>query len=227
MTVRMQVNKSLILLSILWIAAAGCAPASTQPAELPIEQSTELPNEQSAQPPIVTPAPALPSGWETYTSQGQCSYAISHPSDMDGASQDAYSWLLTPASTGPDGPAPNFVYISVIPDDFQAGGDVFIYNYDPAATQTLLSMPVGESKAIHQNPDIASSFTYTRLPDRTLSSQPAQAYENTRPWEFPPGTKELRYYLQGNGCTYLVGGYWRPRAPATSKSRPSGSAACG
>lgn len=203
MPVRMQANKILILLSILWIAAAGCAPASTQPAEPP----TELATEQSVQPPTVTPAPALPSGWETYTDPGQCSYVIGHPSDMDGASQDAYSWLLTPASAGPDGPAPNFVYISVIPDDFQAGGDVFIYNYDPTATQTLLSMQVGESKAIHQNPDIASSFTYTRLPDEVLSSQTAQAYENTRPWEFPPGTKEIRYYLKANGCTYLIGGY--------------------
>ena len=27
------------------------------------------------------------------------------------------------------------------------------------------------------------------------------------PWEFPPGTKEIRYYLQANGCTCLIGGY--------------------
>jgi hypothetical protein len=32
--------------------------------------------------------------------------------------------------------------------------------------------------------------------------------------EFPVGTKEIRYYLQGNGCTYLVGGRfaWIPWA---------------
>lgn len=203
----MQVNKFLMILSIFIGALVGCAPVSTQPAEPPIEQPTQLPTEQSAQPPTVTPAPALPSGWETYSSDGQCGYSISHPSDMDGISQDAYSWLLTPASAGPDGPAPNFVYVSVIPDDFQPGGDEFIYNYDPAATETLLGMQAGESKAIHQNPDIASWFTYTRLPDTTLSSQPAQTYENTSPWEFPPGTKEIRYYLKANGCTYLIGGY--------------------
>ena len=205
MTLRIQASRILMILGIFLGALAGCAPAATQPAELPMEQPTEQPTEQSAQPPTV--APALPSGWETYSNDGQCGYAVSHPSDMDGASQDAYSWLLTPASAGSDGPAPNFVYISMIPDDFRAGGDVFIYNYDPAATQTLLSMQVGESKAIHQNPDIASSFTYTRLPDEVLSNQTAQAYENTQPWEFPPGTKEIRYYLKANGCTYLIGGY--------------------
>ena len=40
-----------------------------------------------------------------------------------------------------------------------------------------------------------------------LSNQTAQTYENTQPWEFPLGTKEIRYYLKANGCTYLVGGY--------------------
>jgi hypothetical protein len=32
-------------------------------------------------------------------------------------------------------------------------------------------------------------------------------YANTQPWEFPAGTKEIRYYLKANGCTYLIGGY--------------------
>jgi hypothetical protein len=34
-----------------------------------------------------------------------------------------------------------------------------------------------------------------------------QAVENTQSWELPTGTKEIRYYLQANGCTYLIGGY--------------------
>ncbi|MEO7840406.1 MAG: hypothetical protein ABIU06_13745 [Anaerolineales bacterium] len=29
----------------------------------------------------------------------------------------------------------------------------------------------------------------------------------TQPWKFPLGTKEIRYTLQANGCTYLIGGY--------------------
>jgi len=35
----------------------------------------------------------------------------------------------------------------------------------------------------------------------------AQKYENVQPWEFPSGTKEVRYYLSLNGCTYQIGGY--------------------
>jgi len=50
-------------------------------------------------------------------------------------------------------------------------------------------------------------FTYTRLPDTVINNYAAQTYENTQPWEFPAGTKEIRYYLKANGCTYLIGGY--------------------
>jgi hypothetical protein len=126
---------------------------------------------------------------------------------MEGASQGMYSGILSVATTEPSGPVPNFIYISVIPDDFQSDEPGIIYNYDAAETQTLLSLQVGESVSLRENLDIAPSFTYTRLPDAKLSDQPAQAYENTQPWEFPSGTKEIRYYLKANGCTYLVGGY--------------------
>ena len=192
MTARMQLTKSLILLSFLWIAAAGCAPASTQPTE----------------PPTITPVSALPSGWETYTNQGGCGYAISHPSSMDGASQGDFNWLLTPTAADPGGPIANFIYISVIPDDLpQDAGPGTIYNYDPAETQALMDLQVGESLALRDDPAFSPWFTYTRLPDVTISGQPAQAYENTQPWEFPPGTREIRYYLKANGCTYMIGGY--------------------
>jgi hypothetical protein len=174
-----------MILSILLDGLAGCAPASTD-----------------------LPTPTLPPGWETYTNQGQCSYSISYPSGMDGVSQDTYSWILSPSAAEPSGPVPNFVYISVIPDDFQSDEPGIIYNYDPAETQTLLNLQVGESRSLRDfDPNLAPWFTYTRLPDRALRDQPAQTYENTQPWEFPPGTKEIRYYLKANGCTYLVGGY--------------------
>jgi hypothetical protein len=125
---------------------------------------------------------------------------------MDGASQGTNNWILSHTTTEPSGPVPNFIYISVIPDDFQNEPGA-IYNYDPAETENLLNMQIAESKSLREDPNIAPWFTYTRLPDRTLSNQTAQTYENTQPWEFPPGTKEIRYYLKANGCTYLVGGY--------------------
>jgi hypothetical protein len=126
---------------------------------------------------------------------------------MEGANQDTYSWLLGHAAAESDAPFPNFLYVSVIPDGFESGGDEIIYNYDPATAQTLLSMQVGESRSLHDEPTLAPWFTYTRLPDTALADRVAQTYENTQPWEFPPGTKEIRYYLQANGCTYLIGGY--------------------
>jgi hypothetical protein len=188
MITRTQMSTSLMILSMLFVGLVGCLPQST--------------------PPVAVPTPTVPAGWERYVNQLQCSYAIDHPSTMDGASQGTYNWILSVSSTEPSGPVPNFVYISVIPDDFQGGEDGSIYNYNPTETQTLLSMQVGESRSLRDfDPNLAPWFTYTRLPDRTLNNQPAQTYENTQPWEFPLGTKEIRYYLKANGCTYLVGGY--------------------
>ena len=184
-----QLTVRLVSLSLLFAVVAGCAPAEPQSAE--------------------PPASTLPAGWETYTNDGQCSYAFSHPSDMEGASQGTYSWYLSPTATTEPGLVPNFIYISVIPDDFRRSGSEpgAVYNYDPAETQTLLSLQVGQSQSLREDPNLAPSFTYTRLPNTTLSNQTAQTYENTQPWEFPPGTKEIRHYLQANGCTYLIGGY--------------------
>ena len=195
-----QISVRLVLLSLVFGGVVGCAPRGTQPVALP---TPTLPIE--ATPVEVT----LPSGWETYTNDEQCGYAISHPADMEGTSQATNSWSLTHIATEPIGLDPNFVYVSVIPGDFQGGPGV-IYNYDPAATERLMNMQVGESRSLYDDPnlaDMAPWFTYTRLPDTTLSNQTAQTYENTQPWEFPLGTKEIRYYLQANGCTYLIGGY--------------------
>jgi hypothetical protein len=198
-----RLGAGLVLISLFFGSVAGCTPAGTPP----VAQATPAP--------LSTPSPAasaeatLPSGWETRTgaaSQGQCGYAISHPVDMQLTSQGTYSGILGTSASESDGPVPNFVYISVIPEGFQ-GEAGEIYNHDPVATETLLKMQVGESKPLHDNLNAAQGFTYTRLPDATLSNQSAQTYENNQPWEFPAGTKEIRYYLQGNGCTYLIGGY--------------------
>src|SRR5690349_13036701 len=69
MTERMQVIKTLMTLSLLLAGAAGCAGKS--------------PTAQATVPPTPLPAPTIQSGWETQAAsagQGQCGYAIDHPS---------------------------------------------------------------------------------------------------------------------------------------------------
>jgi len=68
-------------------------------------------------------------------------------------------------------------------------------------------MQIGESKSVHQAPGMESGFTFERKPDTLISAYAAQTYENLQPWEFPSGTKEIRYYLSLDGCTYLIGGF--------------------
>ena len=187
MTERTPAITSLAILCTLLGVAAGCAPPNTQPA--------------------VHPTPTIAPGWERFVHQAGCGYVIDFPADMDATSEGTYSRIWSRTLSEPSVPAPNFIYISVIPDDFQSGREEIIYNYDPVETRTLLSIQVGESRSLRDDPNLESWFTYTRLPDTALGQQAAQTYENDMPWEFPPGTKEIRYYLQANGCTYLVGGY--------------------
>jgi hypothetical protein len=125
---------------------------------------------------------------------------------MQFTNQDKYSWLITTSASDPDQVARNFVYVTAVPNDFQSGTEL-AYNYTPAGAELLLNMQVGEAKSVHASPDMAPWFTFTRKPDTTISGQVAQAYENTQPWEFPAGTKEIRYYLKTDNCIYQVGGY--------------------
>lgn len=153
------------------------------------------------------------AGWTTYTSASQqCGYSISHPSELQVSEQTPYSQIFGFDQTDSDAGARNFVYVSVITPEIQNKVkqglyEHDVYNYDPMATEILLSMQVGESKSIHQAPSVESGFTFERKPDAQIGGHTAQTYENLRPWEFPAGTKEIRYYLSLDGCAYLIGGY--------------------
>jgi hypothetical protein len=148
----------------------------------------------------------VPFGWETYTSQ-RCEYTISHPPEMQVIHNGTYSRILGFELPDPDEGARNFVYVSVISPDLQVSPDEGVYNYDAAAAEILLNMQVGESKSLRNDPTTDPFYTYTRSPDATIDGQPAKKFENPQPLEFPPGTKEIRYYLPVNDCTYLIGGY--------------------
>ncbi len=185
---------------------SSCIPASPLPTLAATEpQATPLPTATDDAP--------IPAGWVTHTNDQQCRYTISYPADMQVTDQGPYSQTFGVRLEDLEMGARNFIYVSVIPPEIQdrvkqgtySSGEV--YNYDSAATDILLKLPVGGSGSLHQNLEMASGFTYQRLPDATVGDRAAQAYENVQPWEFPAGTKESRYYVFRDGCTFLIGGY--------------------
>jgi hypothetical protein len=199
------------LASLLLVVSVGCVPVSTQPPRQPSPNATEPQATPTPLSPTATSEVLIPAGWATHTSQ-QCEYAISYPSEMQVTDQNPYSQTFGFKLANPDEGPRNFIYVSVIAPEIQnmVKAGVYtndVYNYDPAVAEILLNMQVGESKSVREFPNVESGFTYQRKPDTPISGHTAQTYENVQPWEFPGGTKEIRYYLSLNGCTYLIGGY--------------------
>jgi len=164
-----------------------------------------VPSETSQEP--------IPDSWMTYTSASQqCGYVISYPPEIQVTEQTPYSQTFGFKQTDSDAGTPNFIYTSVVTPEIQrtVKDGVYnhdVYNYDPVATEILLNMQPGESKSVHQAPGIEIGFTFERKPNTQISDHTTQTYENIQPWEFPSGTKEIRYYLSLDGCTYLIGGF--------------------
>jgi len=219
---RLSLCSAVLFVAVLLLAmGVSCTgQSSEQPTAIATEPqgvpTTPVPTvtEEAPLPTATVEAPAptavseasIPDGWVTYTNQ-QCEYAISYPPEMEvggeGTSGQSLAFKLDSPGRGPT----NFIYVSMIDQESQTAGEEIIYNYDPAETEILLNMQVGDSEALRDIADVAPYFTYERKPDTTIGGYDAQAYENTQPWEFPEGTKEIRYYLTLNGCTYLIGGY--------------------
>jgi hypothetical protein len=155
----------------------------------------------------------VPATWVTYNSTNQqCGYAISYPPEIQVTEQTPYSQTFSFKLTDSDAGIPNFVYMSVVTPEIQkmVKDGIYnhdVYNYDPAAIEILVNMQPGESKSVHPVPDMETGFTFERKLDTQISGYIAQTYENIHPWEFPSGTKEIRYYLPSDECVYLIGGY--------------------
>lgn len=190
----------LVVLSMLFGGLTGCASIGAQPVDLATHTALPMPSPTT---PIEAP---IPAGWTTYTNQS-CGFDVSYPPGMQVTNQGTYSWNLGAVVENPEEAARNFIYISVIPKELERGGDENIYNYDPGEAANLLNLQVGESLSTHDDPSGTQAWTYTRLPDTMINDHPTQTYENNQPWEFPAGTKEIRYYLLVDDCTYLFGGY--------------------
>jgi len=201
-----KLGTALTIVGLLLAVSVGCSPVSTQPSEQHTPSTTEPQAVPTTSLPTATSEALIPDGWVTHTSQ-RCEYTISHPAEMQVTNNGPHSRILGFELPDPDQGARNFIYVSVISPDLQVNPDEGVYNYDPAVAEILLSMQVGESKPVHEDPNTAPGFTYQRQPDAPISGHAAQTYENVQPWEFPGGTKEIRYLLSLNGCTYLIGGY--------------------
>jgi hypothetical protein len=203
------------LVSLLLVISVSCvsirpeSPAQPSPIadESLITPSLVEPSPMSTTPsPTATVEAPIPAGWMTHTNQ-RCGYAISFPADMRVTDEDAHSATLSVKLENPEEGARNFVYVSVIPQEFQGTSEELIYNYDPTEAEILLNMAVGESRSVRESLNLESGFSYQRLADTTIDGYPALAFENLEPWEFPGGTKETRYYLSLEGCLYQIGGY--------------------
>jgi len=194
------------VVDLLGLASAGCAPATQQPVEQSVTEVFMPAPTQTQFAPTATEGASIPAGWTTYSSQ-RCEYSLSYPEDMQISPNGTASRTLSIKVADPETGARNFMYISTIDPETQNLEDGSIYNYNPSEADLLLSLPAGESQALQENPQTSAWFTYTHLPDRSIGGNTAQAYENTQPWEFPPGTREIRYYLVQDGCTYQIGAY--------------------
>jgi hypothetical protein len=211
---------AVLLLAVSVSCTAVTSDSSPQPTPIVSEQlvapATPLPTATAEAPaptetaPLPAPTEAavapMPAGWTTFTNQ-TCTYTISYPAEMQVSGQGSSSQTVAFDLDAPGQGQPNFIYVSVIDQSSPAADGEVIYNYDPAETETLLNMGVGESKAIRDIADVAPWFTYERKADTPVGGQVAQTYENAKPWEFPSGTEEIRYYVSANDCTYLIGGY--------------------
>jgi len=174
--------------------------------------------------PADTSQSPVPATWVTYNSANQqCGYVISYPPEIQVTEQTPYSQTLGFKLPDSDAGIPNFIYMSVVTPEIQklVEDGIYnhdVYNYDPAAIEILVNMQTGESKSVHPAPAMETGFTFERNLDTQISGHIAQTYENIHPWEFPAGTKEIRYYLPSDGCIYLIGGY-----VATTQSNQPGA----
>ena len=154
----------LAILGILVIAGCGPVPSVSAPGAAVLAQ-----RRQRCQPRLPLQRPFPPDGQRTTASCASTRSATRRRCRSLTRTRTA-SLINFPVADRDSG-ARNFIYVSVITPEIEAkvaAGDYLadVYNYDPAATDTLLSMQVGESGSSHQG--MASGFTYQRLPDTTL-----------------------------------------------------------
>ncbi len=91
--------------------------------------------------------------------------------------------------------SPSFMYISLIPDDFNGkAGEIYIYS--PEETKKLLNMQIGE---------IDQYQRYKRLADVTVDGFTAKVFEGLAPAQHLKGDIVRELYLHKGDNTYMIG----------------------
>lgn len=148
----------------------------------------------------------LPSSWQSYKSQ-EFNYSISYPDGFE-ANQNGKNSIMISRKVAEKGQgASNFVYVSVIPEGSQ-GMDGEIYNFNKKHLDSLMSMGVGDKKTLEAGVPALNEYTiFERTLDTEISGNFAKTFINSKPWEFPAGTREYRFIVNQDKSTYLFGGY--------------------
>ena len=137
-------------------------------------------------------------------------FTITLPLHFSVEQNGQFSRLFTKKTSTPMGVS-SFIYISVAPltKELEAGE---VYNYSKADYEKLLKTQIGDQAVLGNSPDtnLNSYFTYLRNEGAMIGGYGANAYINTKPWEFPTGTVEYRYIIPFSSHAYIIGGYISP-----------------
>ena len=205
-----------VLASIMGLALIGaiCFTIYTllaRASNAPTQKSAPTPTKTAAtNTPIPTMPSIVPSDWLEYSST-EAQYSIFFPSHINSNCYNPYSCQFSGLTSLGNGPA-SLVYVSVIPSNVRLA-DGSIYNYDASESAILSTIKTGETKTTRPSPEskeLETFYRYKRLPDTRINNHTAKVFENSRPWEFPSGTKELRYIITNDTGMYMIGAYTHP-----------------
>lgn len=213
----------MLALVALMLAACQPAAATVAPVETQAPAATVLPAEPTAVAPTaavptaaatadtgVPPTGAqAPEGWNELTDAAN-GYSVAYPPVWEICQEQAASRIFCEIQAVPEGMGPPLrMYISVIPQD--ATNENFeIYNFfPPARVREFMALEVGESLLKEPRVMAPEFFTYTRLPDRMVAGWTALVVENSKPWEFPAGTKDRVVFIVTEADIYMIGMYYQ------------------
>lgn len=141
-------------------------------------------------------------------SEKDLGYSLTIPENWVSEKNGQFSRLYYQNTSEPGAGPGNFLYISVVPKGFQgSAGEIYNYNAEDVSSMRKMEARAEYTVGGIENPELAQYFTYKREEDRMLGGYGAQVYTNAKPWEFPAGTTEHRYFIFFEEATFIIGSY--------------------